>query len=89
MKTLITTSIKTSGSSKGPQGKSIFDSTDTSSAKYFDISRLSGRAITVTYNYEEGGGTSSDRLSLTIPLDSTETSARDFIISSINSVLSA
>jgi hypothetical protein len=89
MKTLITTSIKPSGTNKGPSAKTIFSSTDTSSAKYFDISRLSGQSVTVTYDYEEGGGTSSGKIKLTIPEGSTETSARDFIVSSINSVLSA
>ena len=53
MKTLIENSILVKRTGKGNQVKTIFNSTETESQKYFNISELSGKRVSVEYSYTE------------------------------------
>jgi hypothetical protein len=51
MKTLIENSILVKRTGKGNQVKTIFNSTETDSPKYFNISELSGKRVSVEYSW--------------------------------------
>jgi hypothetical protein len=88
MKTLIENSILVKGTNKGSQAKTIFNSTETGSAKYYDISKLSGKAAMVDYSYTEDAATKRGSLYISVPESLDELAVKQHIISAINDFLS-
>ena len=78
--------IKKSG--KGSQAKTIFNSTETDSQKYYNISALSGKNTLVDYSYTEDAATKSGSLNISVPESLGELAVKQHIISAINDFLS-
>lgn len=87
MKTLVEDSIKLWYTGKGPQVKTIFNSADRESAKYYDISKLCGREMGIDYEYTEGGQTEQGEINVSIPNGLTESAVKSHIIAAINQSL--
>lgn len=88
MKTLIENSILVKRLGKGNQVKTIFNSVETESQKYFDISKLSGKTVSVDYSYTEDSLTKLGSLFISIPESLDESSVKQHIISAITEFLS-
>ncbi len=88
MKTLIENSILVKRTGKGNQVKTIFNSTETESQKYFDISELSGKRVSVEYSYTEDSLTKVSSLFISIPELLDESAVKQHIISAITEFLS-
>jgi hypothetical protein len=89
MKTIITESVHIFGLGKGPRVKTTFNSVESDSAKYYDISKLSGDRIEVDYSYTESEAVKKGRAIITVPSDLTESGVKTHIITAINAVLNA
>jgi hypothetical protein len=88
MKTLIENSILVKRTGKGNQVKTIFNSTETESQKYFDISELSGKRASVEYSYTEDSLTKLGSLFISIPESLDESAVKEHIIFAITEFLS-
>lgn len=88
MKTLIENSILVKRTGKGNQVKTIFNSVETESQKYFDISKLSGKRVSVDYSYTEDSLTKLGSLFISIPELLDESAVKQHIISAITEFLS-
>jgi len=88
MKTLIERSILVKHTGKGNQVKTMFNSTETESQKYFDISKLSGKRVLVEYSYTEDPLTKLGSLFVSIPESLDESAVKQHIISAITEFLS-
>ena len=88
MKTLIENSILVKHTGKGNQVKTIFNSVETESQKYFDISELSGKRASVDYSYTEDSLTKLGSLFISIPELLDESAVKQHIISAITEFLS-
>jgi len=88
MKTLIENSILVKRTGKGDRVKTIFNSTETESQKYFDISELSGKRASVEYSYTEDSLTKSGSMFISIPESLDESAVKEHIISAITEFLS-
>ena len=88
MKTLIENSILVKHTGKGNQVKTIFNSVETESQKYFDISELSGKRVSVDYSYTEDSLTKLGSLFISIPESLDESAVKEHIISAITEFLS-
>jgi hypothetical protein len=87
MKTLIENTIKIWYSGKGPNLKTIFNSIDTDSAKYYDVSALCGKKTVFEYLYEQDSATKTGHLTCEVPEGLTEIGVRDWAISEIRASL--
>lgn len=71
-----------------PENITVFNQTDRSKQRYYDIKRLSGRTLTVVYSLEENGKiTTNNRLLVKIPQGLDESGVKDYIISEITNKL--
>jgi len=88
MKTLIENSILVKRTGKGDRTKTIFNSTETESQKYFNISELSGKRASVEYSYNEDSVTKFGSLFISIPESLDESAVKEHVISAITEFLS-
>ena len=85
-KQLVEKSIKINGMGK-PGKKTIFtieNDFEKGLPTYFSIKEISGRKLTIEYNYLEDETEKSDRLQISIPFDLNEDEVKDFILEQIN-----
>ena len=87
MKTLIENSILVKRTGKGNKVKTIFNSTERESQKWFDISELSGKRASVEYSYTEDSLTKSVSLFISIPESLDESTVKEHVISAITEFL--
>lgn len=87
MKTLIENSILVKRTGKGNQVKTIFNSAETESQKYFNILNLSGKRVSVDYSYTEDSLTKVGSLFISIPESLDESAVKQHIISAITEFL--
>jgi len=80
-----TVSVK--GTNKGPQAKTIFNSLNKADVKYFDIAHLSGKNITVEYDYQDGLTTKSQTTVLDIPEGLNEVGVRQYIVTFLTQLI--
>ena len=85
-KQLVEKSIKINGMGK-PGKKTIFtieNDFEKTLPTYSSLKEISGRKLTIEYNYLEDETEKSDRLQMIIPFDLNEDEVKTFILSEIN-----
>lgn len=88
MKTLLEKTIKINIQGKSQSIKTIFTISkeeEKNDQKYYDISELSGKNVSVTYSYTEDTVTKRKEDSFLIPEGLNEVAIKDFIVSEISS----
>lgn len=87
MKTLIEKTIYLQGMGS-PVNVTIFNTAEPKTPRYFNIAKLSGRTLSVKYQYENEGNLHTDgSILLVIPKGLDEAGVRQYIIDTINNQL--
>jgi hypothetical protein len=87
MKTISQASILILNTSKGPAAKTIFtikNDSEKESSKYFNLEKLSGKSVTISYTYSENEQEHQATTCLAVPAGLTEDQVKQFIINSIS-----
>jgi hypothetical protein len=90
MKVLLTNTIRPKGIGMGDQMLTLFNDPSPeqmASRKYFDLSKLSGGGVHVSFSYEEGDATLRSTLAISVPASLGAGEVRDMIIHEIQEKL--
>lgn len=89
MKTLIEKSIKIPGIGH-PDTKTVFNidsEQDKKDLRFKSLTVISGRKLSILFDYDEDGEVKSSRIQLTIPQTNDEEVIKQFILDQINSLI--
>jgi hypothetical protein len=86
MKTLIENTIKINGIGH-PDTKTIFDTEDRTTFRFKPLTSISGRKLTIHFNYSENDKEVQDKLQMVILISEDENEIKNYIIDTINAYL--